>query len=122
MEKHVTVVGALHIVLGTLGVVLAAIVFLVIVGGGLISGNEQAITITTVIGSVIASFLVLVSLPGIIGGYGLLKGKPWARPLVLILGVLDLIDVPIGTVVGVYTIWVLMQGETARVFAPQPGY
>ena len=122
MEKHVTVVGALHIGFGALWILAAAIVFVAVVGGGLISGDGQAIAITTVVGTVIASFLVLVSLPGIIGGFGLLKGKPWARTLVLILAVLDLVNMPVGTVVGVYTIWVLMQDETARFFTPQPSY
>ena len=122
MEKHVTVVGALHIGFGALGVLAAAIVFLAVVGGGLISGDEEAIAITTIVGTVIASFLVLVSLPGIIGGFGLLKGKTWARTLVLILAVLHLVNMPIGTAVGVYTIWVLMQDETTRFFTPQPSY
>jgi hypothetical protein len=117
MEKHVTFVGALRIGLGTLGILAAMIVFAAVVGGGLISGDREAIRITAIVGPVVAFFLVLLSVPGIIGGIGLLKWKSWARFLVLILAVLDLFNIPIGTALGIYTIWVLMRDETVQLFA-----
>ncbi len=120
MEKHVTFVGALRIGLGLLGILAAMIVVVAVVGGGLISGDREAIRITAIVGPVVAFFLVLLSVPGIIGGIGLLKWKPWARFLVLILAVLDLFNIPIGTALGIYTIWVLMRDETVQLFAPQP--
>jgi hypothetical protein len=119
MEKHVTFIGALRIGLGLLGILAAMIVVTAVVGGGLISGDREAIRITAIVGPVIAFFLVLLSVPGIIGGIGLLKWKPWARFLVLILAVLDLFNIPIGTALGVYTIWVLMRDETVQLFAPE---
>jgi hypothetical protein len=118
MEKHVTFVGALRIGLGLLGILAAMIVVTAVVGGGLISGDREAIRITAIVGPVVAFFLVLLSVPGIIGGIGLLKWKPWARFLVLILAVLDLFNIPIGTALGIYTIWVLMRDETVQRFAP----
>ena len=121
MEKHVTFVGALRIGLGTLGILAAMIVFAAVVGGGLISGDREAIRITAIVGPVVAFFLVLLSVPGIIGGIGLLKWKSWARFLVLILAVLDLFNIPIGTALGIYTIWVLMRDETVQLFAREDG-
>jgi hypothetical protein len=47
----------------------------------------------------------------------LLKYKSWARYLVLVLAILDLLNIPIGTAIGVYSIWVLAQDETAKMFA-----
>lgn len=35
-------------------------------------------------------FLILISIPGIVAGIGLLKYKSWARILAIILGVLNL--------------------------------
>lgn len=118
MEKHITVVGALKIGFSALGIFAAIVVFVAVVGGGLISGDKDTIAITAAVGTMVAFFLVLLSVPGIIGGIGLLKHKPWARILVLILAVLDLLNIPIGTAVGIYTIWVLVQDETVRLFAP----
>jgi len=48
----------------------------------------------------------------LIGGIGLLKKKPWARILVLIVGCVRLFVFPIGTALGVYSIWVLTKDET----------
>ncbi len=57
--------------------------------------------------------------PAAVGGVGLLKYKPWARYLVMIVAALGLANVPVGTIVGAYTIWVLVQDTTARLFAPE---
>jgi hypothetical protein len=38
----------------------------------------------------------------------------------MIRSVLDIFNVPIGTAVGIYSIWVLAQNETARIFTQSP--
>jgi hypothetical protein len=116
MKQHVTVVAALQIGFGVLKVFIAAVVFVIMMAGGLISGDAEALAIITVVGLAIAAFLVLTALPGIMGGYGLLKGKNWARVLVIFLAVLDLIDFPIGTAIGAYTLWVLLNNDSAELF------
>jgi len=57
-------------------------------------------------------------LPGIVGGVWLLKHKTWARYMVLVLSVLALLNIPIGIAIGVYSIWVLVQDETEKLFGP----
>ena len=116
MDEHVTILGALYIAFNALMLFAAIIVFVVIVGGGLLSGDTDAIAITSGVGSAIAFLLVLLSAPGIIGGIGLLKRRYWARILVLVLGFLNLVSIPLGTLLGIYTIWVLMKEETAQLF------
>jgi hypothetical protein len=117
MEQHVNVVAALRIGFSVLGLLVAAMLFLFVVGGGLISGDPDAIRITGAVGTVVGGFLALLSVPGIIAGIGLWKRWSWARWLTLILAVLDLVGVPIGTLFGIYTIWVLLQDETEQLFA-----
>jgi len=51
---------------------------------------------------------------------GLLRFRSWARYLVMILGVLQLFNVPIGTTVGACTLWVLVQEGTEDLLAPIP--
>jgi phage shock protein PspC (stress-responsive transcriptional regulator) len=116
MRQHVIVVGALNIGMGALGILLALIVFVAVVGGGLVSGDEDAIAVTSIVGSVVGFFLFIVFAPGVIAGIGLLRWKPWARILALILAVLNLVNIPIGTAIGIYTIWALMQPETEELF------
>lgn len=120
MEKHVTVLGILYIAFSALGLLLAIIIFTAVVGGGIISGDSEAMAITGIVGPAIALFFVLLSAPGLIGGIYLLKHRPWARILVLVLGFINLIEIPIGTALGIYTIWVLFKNEVVDLFTPSP--
>ncbi len=116
MEEHVKVLGILYIAFSALGLILAFLAFVAITGGGLISGDDTAITVTSIVGTSVAGILVLISAPGIIGGMGLLKKQSWARVLVLVLGIINLINIPFGTALGIYTIWVLTNKETEALF------
>jgi hypothetical protein len=49
---------------------------------------------------------------GFIVGWGLMQRQPWARTAAMVLSLLSLIDVPFGTAVGIYTLWVLAPGES----------
>jgi hypothetical protein len=118
METHVKVVGWLYIILGILGLIGALIVFVAVVGGGLISGDQEAIRITMVVGIIVSSFVVLVSAPGIVAGIGLINLRPWARILGLALGVLNLPGFPTGTILGVYTLYALLDDESSALFNP----
>ena len=118
MEKHVTFVAVINIAFGFLGIFLGLATFSVMVGAGIISHDPEAMKITTIVGVAIACFLILTSIPEIIGGFGLLKRKPWSRVLILIIAVLDLIFIPIGTFIGIYALWVLLNEDTAKLFKP----
>jgi hypothetical protein len=121
MEKHITLVAALNIGFGILGILIACLTFIAIAGGGAISGDPDAIAITSIIATMIAFFFITLSVPEIIGGIGLLKRRGWARILVLIIAVLELFQIPFGTVIGIYTIWVLLNDETAKLFEQKSG-
>jgi len=118
MEKHVTVLGILYIAFSALMLLLAVIIFTAVVGGGIISGDSEAMAITAIVGPAVAALFLLLAAPGLIGGIYLLKRRPWARILVLVLGFLNLIHIPIGTALGIYTIWVLLKNETVDLFEP----
>lgn len=112
MEKHVTLLGALHLAAGAVLLAVALFMFVAVAGGGLISRDPDAIAITTLVGITVATFLSFLALPGLAAGWGLLKRRWWSRILALIIGAVNLLNVPFGTALGVYTIWVLMQDET----------
>ena len=124
-ETHVKIVAWLHIVLSVLGLLVTALVLLVFVGIGLLlaaSDETAAMGIFAVIATVIGGFLFLVSVPGLIGGIGLLQRQNWARILVLILSVLQLFNVPFGTAIGVYSLWTLTREETQALFGETRGW
>jgi len=115
MEKHVTLVGALHIGYGAFQILGALVAFMFIVGGGLLGGliskEESVIGITFFIATTIALWVTLVSVPSIVGGIWLLRHKSWARYVVLVVSVLILLNVPLGTGIGAYSIWALAEDE-----------
>lgn len=54
-------------------------------------------------------------------GIGLLQKQHWARTIALVSGFISLISVPVGTALGIYTIWVLMSGNGEEEYAKLAG-
>lgn len=53
-------------------------------------------------------FLLLSAAAGFVAAWGLLERAPWARLYTIILAALSLIDIPLGTALGIYSLWVLI--------------
>lgn len=124
METHVKVVAVLNLVLGGLGL-LGALVVLVLFGGaaGLVRSQEGiqpeaglAAGIVGLIGGAIFLVVLVISLPCLIGGWGLLERREWARILVIVLSAFNLLNIPIGTLIGAYSLWVLLARDTQPLF------
>ena len=62
-------------------------------------------------------FLLAKAALALILGFALLERQPWARTLSLFLAILALLNVPIGTALGIYTLWVFMSPQSERAFA-----
>lgn len=118
MDKHVTLVGAIYMGLGVLKILAAGFIFVLLAGIAILTGDKTPAAIVLFIGFFLSLFLTAWSLPAIIGGFGLLKRKSWARILIMILAILELFCIPIGTAIGIYTLWVLVNDETAKLFSP----
>lgn len=122
MDTHIKVVGLINIIFGFLGLMAAGIVFIAVAGGGLLSGDSEAIMITSIVATSISSVIAIFSIPEIIAGWGILKMKSWGRILGIVIAILDLLAFPIGTAIGIYSLWVLMNEETEHIFKQQqPG-
>src|SRR5438105_14455691 len=61
----------------------------------------------------IGGMLIATGVLGLIAGWGLFERRPWARMLSIVLAIFALFDFPLGTAIGIYTLWVLAsaQGE-----------
>lgn len=51
---------------------------------------------------------------GFIAGWGLLQRESWARMLVLVLAFISLFNIPLGTALGVYTLWALLPNQSRQ--------
>jgi len=85
------------------------------------SDSLAAIPILGMIGGFVFILVLVLSLPGLIIGIGLVQFRPWARIAGIILSAFDLLSVPpFGTALGIYGLWVLLNSETERMFGPPP--
>ena len=64
--------------------------------------------------STIGGLLSLASVLGVIAGWGLLDRRPWARMFAIVLGCLALLNIPFGTALGVFTLYVLLSEASER--------
>jgi hypothetical protein len=124
METHVKVLGALQVALGAMGL-MAALLLVVVFGGAasIVSATDSpdasiALPIIGLTGAALVGFLVLLSLPEIIIGIGLLRHSPWSRIAGIVISIIGLMMIPFGTAIGVYGLWVLFSKETERLFTP----
>jgi hypothetical protein len=124
MATHVKVLGALFIALSAIGLLVAIfVIFALGLSAGIVgiaadpSEADIAQPILALVATGVTTFLLVVSLPGIIVGWGLLKFRPWARILGIVLSALHLINIPIGTALGIYGLWVLFNSETESHFS-----
>jgi hypothetical protein len=123
METHVKVLGALQIAMGTLGL-FAAVVLVLVFGVASsavgLSGDPEAtiaLPIIGITGLALVTFLVVLSLPAVIVGIGLIQLRPWARIAGIVLSILGMMMIPFGTILGVYGVWVLFSKDAERLFA-----
>ena len=124
MDLHVKVLAAFHLILGVLGLMVSLMIILIFGGlAGIINmaatDNPDAflaVPVVGLIGGILVVVIFTLSVPGIIAGLALLKRRPWARILTIVLSVLHLINIPFGTLLGIYGLWVLLSQNTAPLF------
>lgn len=111
MKNHIQIVSILHIAMGIVSLLgaLAIFLFIGVIGGIFAAQGEAAIGgILGVIAVIAGGFFAVIALPGIIGGWALMTGRPWGRIVTLIVAALHVMNVPFGTALCLYTFWALM--------------
>lgn len=56
--------------------------------------------------------LLILALAAVAAGIGLLAAERWARMLAIVVGIVELISIPFGTALGIYTLWVLIPEQS----------
>jgi hypothetical protein len=105
-EEHNKALGICHLAYGGLSALMTVV--MLIFGGGFLmllpdGGPPVGLMMLMLTFFMVVSFIL--TLPSFIAGYGLLKRKSWARTASIVAAVLEMMSVPIGTAVAVYSFW-----------------
>jgi hypothetical protein len=125
MQTHVKVVAVLYFVMGALNLLGAFFFVFAFSIAGIAAGMSNdpdagmALPIIGLTGTALVVFLLCLSIPLIITGVGLLRRREWARIAGIVIGALLIFHFPIGTAVGIYALWALLNGETARLMGEE---
>ena len=127
MATHVKVIAVLFLVCGAM---LVAMAFFMPAVLGLVAavvrseGDPDAAVASNVLGitgAALSLFFGVLAIPFIATGWGMLKLKSWSRIAGIVLGALLLIQIPLGTAIGIYALVILFRKDTEALFTAQPG-
>jgi hypothetical protein len=107
VRKHVRILGWLQIMMGVIDLLLGVAAFGLLSGIGLVSGDVAAFGIMSAIGTLAGAVMLLMALPNLLCGLGLLRGwGGWVIVLAVVLAVFNIFKFPWGTAVAIYTFWI----------------
>lgn len=115
-EGRIRTLGGLYLAISAVGIVSACLAFVAIAPWGLLSGDPTATAVLAGLGGAVAAVLLALSAPSLIGGLALLSRRSWARVYAMVLAALLLFWFPLGTILGTYTLYVLLQPEIRLYF------
>src|SRR4051812_36694199 len=118
MDQHRKVLGILYLVFGAMWAIGALVLLGLFVGGVIHPDPGEQLAFQTMAVALVTLLVVLAAI-GISGGVGMLKRRSWAKVPVLIAGLASLFTFPVGTVLGIYTLWFWFQPNVRQLFLPR---
>jgi hypothetical protein len=114
VELHIKILGILYVISGILAVSGGIIIVLLFAAGGILVHELRIVPILAVLATIFGSFLLTIGAAKFICGWGLLARKRWSRVFGIIMGIISLINIPFGTALGIYALWILFNPEAER--------
>ena len=106
---HIRLLGILWLAISALRLIPGLI--LIAIAGSRIFPPDIPPFVQALLPAIGLCFLLVAGI-GIAIGWGLLARQSWARMLTIVFGAISLIDIPFGTALGIYTLWVLLPAES----------
>lgn len=119
VEEHARLLGILWLALSALNAV-GGLLMLIVANTIFAHGHEFGVGANVpsdflhVMVSAIGGLILVKAAASLFAGWGLLRHEPWARMLTIVLSFLALFNIPFGTILGVYGLWVLLPSESER--------
>ena len=124
LDTHVRIAAILHIVMAGIALPVLLVIGAIVAAVGTFGvsmgiGREVAAWIGGV-GLLVIALLALIVIAEIVGAVLLLRGSELGRAMTLVFSALHLINIPIGTAVGAYSLWALLREVPSPQPQPQP--
>lgn len=123
MRPHIEALGYLQITWGVFGLMTGASLGILAIGADAASlgeaigtGERAAVVVLAVVGGALVTGGGLAT----VTGWALRRRRNRARQAALVLAVPNLLFVPFGTALGIYTFWVLLNDDARRAFGRHP--
>jgi hypothetical protein len=109
---HIRLLGILWLAVSAFRMLPGIIIATMMENGFPFRGHEDVPPFVPKLLEMMGGMLITFGIVGLIVGVGLLMRKSWARMLAIVVGILGLIDMPFGTALGIYTLWVLLPADS----------
>jgi hypothetical protein len=107
-ERQIKLVGAAQVFFGVVRLFGSLVLYLLFGSVG-------------TVGSPLSSFLfifgLVMSVPALAAGLGLLMMRPWARLTAVAIGAIELLLFPVGTILGAITLWLMAKKEVVALLS-----
>ncbi len=121
LDSHKKILGILYVISGTLTIfgMLMLNAFLSVIFSFALQEvdpeDQKAVELVGAFIQYVPAFVILFfSIPTLIAGVGLLTRKSWATLFAVIVGCFKLFSFPIGTAIGVYSIWIYSEDQKLK--------
>lgn len=124
MRTHLHLTAALFILAGVFfaaAAIVAPSLFTAAASAVAESGEDGAdvgAVLVALTGRAVAIGGAVLALPSLLCGWGIWRRRAWARWLGIFLAALAVVQVPVGTIFGGYTLWVLLSARFEGWFEP----
>jgi hypothetical protein len=122
LDIHTRVAACLHIVLGVLGLLLLLVMGALVGAFGALGPDfgidRQIAERVGGVGILFVGLFALLPLLEILGAVLLLRGNDTGRLFTIVFSILSLVNIPIGTAIGAYSLWALLRARPPLPSAP----
>jgi hypothetical protein len=122
-QSHVDLTGALFVVWGGLTILIGASTLALgtaaaalIASGSHVARGQLAASFTAVAFIVLALLAILWGAVHVGVGIVVRRRRHWSRLAAILLGSIDLLLLPYGTALGLYSLWVLLREDSKKLF------
>ena len=125
VAEHVRLLGILWLALSALNAVGAVVLF--VLANTLFAHLHELPNVPSdmpggflhALFNALGAIVLVKAAAGFIAGWGLLQREPWARMLTIVLAFLALFNIPFGTALGIYSLWVLLPAQSDAEYQEQ---